>query len=86
MGAGVVELVTKKRLQVYSGRSHPDLARDIADHLGIQLGEANLKTFANGEIKCQLGESVRGSDVFIVQTHCHPVNEALMEQLIMIDT
>ncbi|MCU1381153.1 MAG: ribose-phosphate pyrophosphokinae [Acidimicrobiales bacterium] len=86
MGAGVVELVTKKRLQVYSGRSHPDLARDIADHLGIQLGEANLKTFANGEIKCQLGESVRGSDVFIVQTHSHPVNEALMEQLIMIDT
>jgi ribose-phosphate pyrophosphokinase len=81
-----VELVTKKRLQVYSGRSHPDLARDIADHLGIQLGEANLKTFANGEIKCQFGESVRGSDVFIVQTHCHPVNEALMEQLIMIDT
>jgi len=81
-----VELVTKKRLQVYSGRSHPELARDIADHLGITLGEANLKTFPNGEIKCQLGESVRGSDVFIIQTHCHPVNESLMEQLIMIDT
>ena len=81
-----MELVTKKRLQVYSGRSHPELARDIADHLGITLGEANLKTFPNGEIKCQLGESVRGSDVFIIQTHCHPVNESLMEQLIMIDT
>jgi ribose-phosphate pyrophosphokinase len=81
-----LELVTKKRLQVYSGRSHPELASDIANHLDIDLGEANLKTFANGEIKCQFGESVRGSDVFIVQTHCHPVNEALMEQLIMIDT
>jgi ribose-phosphate pyrophosphokinase len=81
-----LELVTKKRLQVYSGRSHPELASEIANHLDISLGEANLKTFANGEIKCQFGESVRGSDVFIVQTHCHPVNEALMEQLIMIDT
>ncbi|HYD10433.1 MAG TPA: ribose-phosphate diphosphokinase [Acidimicrobiales bacterium] len=82
----MLELVTKKRLQVYSGRSHPQLAADIAGHLGIGLGEANLKTFPNGEIKCQFGESVRGSDVFIVQTHCHPVNESLMEQLIMIDT
>ena len=82
----MLELVTKKRLQVYSGRSHPQLAHDIAHGLGINLGEANLQTFPNGEIKCQLGESVRGSDVFIVQTHCHPVNESLMEQLIMIDT
>jgi ribose-phosphate pyrophosphokinase len=81
-----VELVTKKRLQIYSGRSHPELAGRIVDHLGVRLGDANLKTFPNGEIKCQLGESVRGADVFIIQTHCHPVNEALMEQLIMIDT
>jgi ribose-phosphate pyrophosphokinase len=81
-----VELVTKKRLQIYSGRSHPELAARIVEHLGVELGEANLKTFPNGEIKCQLGESVRGSDVFIIQTHCHPVNESLMEQLIMIDT
>ena len=81
-----MELVTKKRLQVYTGRSHPQLATDITDNLGISLGEANLKTFPNGEIKCQFGESVRGSDVFIIQTHCHPVNESLMEQLIMIDT
>ena len=81
-----MELVTKKRLQIYSGRSHPELAARIVEHLGVDLGEANLKTFPNGEIKCQLGESVRGSDVFIIQTHCHPVNESLMEQLIMIDT
>jgi ribose-phosphate pyrophosphokinase len=81
-----VELVTKKRLQIYSGRSHPELASSIVGHLGVELGDANLKTFPNGEIKCQLGESVRGADVFIIQTHCHPVNESLMEQLIMIDT
>jgi ribose-phosphate pyrophosphokinase len=81
-----VELVTKKRLQIYAGRSHPELATKITGHLDVELGEANLKTFPNGEIKCQLGESVRGSDVFIIQTHCHPVNESLMEQLIMIDT
>jgi ribose-phosphate pyrophosphokinase len=81
-----MELVTKKRLQIYSGRSHPELARRITEHLGVELGDANLRTFPNGEIKCQLGESVRGSDVFIIQTHCHPVNESLMEQLIMIDT
>jgi ribose-phosphate pyrophosphokinase len=81
-----MELVTKKRLQIYSGRSHPELARRITEHLGVDLGDANLRTFPNGEIKCQLGESVRGSDVFIIQTHCHPVNESLMEQLIMIDT
>jgi ribose-phosphate pyrophosphokinase len=80
-----VELVTKKRLQVYSGRSHPQLAQDIASNLGIELGEANLKTFANGEIHCQFGESVRGSDVFIVQTHSEPINDSIMEQLIMID-
>jgi ribose-phosphate pyrophosphokinase len=80
-----VELVTKKRLQIYSGRSHPQLAADIAGHLGISLGDPNLKTFANGEIHCQFGESVRGSDVFIVQSHCEPINEAIVEQLIMID-
>jgi ribose-phosphate pyrophosphokinase len=80
-----LELVTKKRLQIYSGRTHPQLAVDIADHLGIKLGEANLKTFANGEIKCQLSESVRGSDVFIIQTHFEPINDSIMEQLIMIE-
>ena len=80
-----MELVTKKRLQIYSGRSHPQLAIDIAAHLGMQLGEANLKTFANGEIKCQLSESVRGSDVFIVQSHYGSINDSIMEQLIMID-
>jgi ribose-phosphate pyrophosphokinase len=80
-----VEVVPKKRLKLYSGRSHRDLAAEIADGLGVELGEPNLKEFANGEIHCRYDESIRGADVFIVQTHCGPVNDSIMEQLIMID-
>ena len=80
-----MELIPTKRLQLYAGRSSPDLAGEIAAHLGVTLGEANLREFANGEIHCRFGESVRGTDVFIVQTHCGPVNTSIMEQLIMID-
>jgi ribose-phosphate pyrophosphokinase len=80
-----MELVPRRRLELVSGRSHPDLAREIAGHLGVELGEANLRGFANGEIHCRYGNSIRGCDVFIVQTHCGPVNDTLMEQLIMID-
>jgi ribose-phosphate pyrophosphokinase len=82
---GVMELIPKKRLQLFAGRSHPRLARDIAAHLGVELGEANLSQFANGELHCRFGESIRGSDAFIIQTHCGPVNDSIMEQLIMID-
>jgi ribose-phosphate pyrophosphokinase len=80
-----MELVTKKRLQLYSGRSHPGLSAEIARHLGVDLGEPNLRVFPNGELHCRFDESVRGADVFIVQTHCGPVNESVMEQLIMVD-
>src|SRR5271154_2096851 len=73
------------RLHVVSGRSHPDLAAEIAHNLGMELGEANLREFANGEIHCKYEQSVRGCDVFIIQTHCRPVNDSLMEQFIMID-
>jgi len=82
---GVMELIPTKRLQLFAGRSHPRLAHDIAAHLGVELGEANLSQFANGEIHCRFGESIRGSDAFIIQTHCGPVNDSIMEQLIMID-
>ena len=61
------------------------MAQEIAAHLGVELSEANLREFANGEIHCRYDISMRGSDVFIVQTHCGPVNDSLMEQLIMID-
>lgn len=81
-----MELVTKKKLLLYSGDSHPVLAREIADHLGVGLGEANLRQFANGELHCRYDKSIRGADVFIIQTHAGPgVNDALMQQLIMID-
>ena len=80
-----MELVTRKKLELFTGRAHPELARDIAAKLGVQLGEVVLREFADGEIHCRYASSIRGADVFIVQTHCSPVNDSLMEQLIMID-
>ncbi len=84
-----METVTRKRLHLYTGSSHPALAADIARHLGIELGDPNLRHFSNGEMHCRFGESIRGADVFIVQTHSseggQSVNDSLMEQLIMID-
>jgi ribose-phosphate pyrophosphokinase len=80
-----MELIPKKRLLLFAGRSNLPLANDIAAHLGVTLGESNLSEFADGEIHCRFGESIRGSDVFIIQTHSRPVNQSIMEQLIMID-
>lgn len=74
-----------RRMQIFSGSSHPALAAAVAEKLGVPLGDARLQHFANGEMKCQLSESIRGSDVFIIQTHSAPVNDALMEQAILID-
>ncbi|MEZ5140230.1 MAG: ribose-phosphate diphosphokinase [Acidimicrobiales bacterium] len=86
MGNRTLEAVTKKRLELYTGDAHPELAQEIADNLGARLGEPNLRRFANGEMHCRYGESIRGSDVFIIQTHAGPnVNDSLMQQLIMID-
>ncbi len=70
---------------VYSGSSHPKLAKDIADFIGLPLGNVNLTRFPDGEIHAQFGEHVRTADVYIVQPTCKPVNENLMELLIMID-
>ena len=64
-----MELIPRRRLELVSGRSHPSLAQDIAGHLGVELGEANLREFANGEIYCKYDISIRGCDVFIIQTH-----------------
>lgn len=84
-----MEKVTTKRLAIYSGRTHPELAREVASHLNIDMGQDNLVEFANGEVRCSFGESVRGTDVFIMQTHYgvdgRSVNDSIMEHLIMID-
>ena len=69
---------------VFSGRSHPELAERIAEQLGVELGEVTLETFANGETYCRYDESIRGSDLFIVQTGCEPIDQNLMELLQMI--
>jgi len=74
-----------KRLMVFAGRASRELGESIADKLGMELGDVTLKTFANGEIYVRFEESVRGADIFLVQSTCRPVNEALMELLIMID-
>jgi ribose-phosphate pyrophosphokinase len=74
----------QKRLMVFSGRSHPDLAQAIAQQLGVELGEIELETFANGETYCRYLESIRGADVFLVQTGCEPIDRNLMELLFMI--
>jgi ribose-phosphate pyrophosphokinase len=80
-----VEIITKKRMMLFSGTIHPALGHEIADNLGIPVSDAKLSRFASGEIYFRSEESVRGADVFVVQTHYDPVNEAIMEQLVMID-
>jgi ribose-phosphate pyrophosphokinase len=80
---------TQKQLHLLTGRSNPSLATEIAEHLGVTCDDPNLAEFSNGEIHTRLSENVRGADVFIVQTHGQTpelsVNDAIMEQLIMID-
>jgi ribose-phosphate pyrophosphokinase len=73
------------KLKLFSGNANNPLAEEIAQYLGIAKGLAKVKTFADGEISIEIGESVRGCDVYIVQPTCWPVNDNLMELLIMID-
>ena len=79
-----IERGPQKRLMVFSGRSHSDLANRIAEQLGVQLGEVELSTFANGETYCRFDESIRGADIFIVQTGCEPIDRNVMELLFMV--
>ena len=74
-----------KDIKIFTGNSNPDLAKDICKLIGTKLGEAEVKHFADGEASVSLYETVRGSDVFLVQSTCKPVNNNLMELLIMID-
>ena len=75
----------KKRLVIVTGRAHPQLAIDIAEALSTELVHTDARTFASSEIYARFDESVRGSDAFVIQSHTRPVNEWLMEQLIMVD-
>jgi ribose-phosphate pyrophosphokinase len=77
--------ITRKKLMIFAGRSYPDLGRQIAGHLGISLGQVELKTFANDELYVRYLESVRGADAFVIQTCSEPVNRHIMELLLMID-
>jgi ribose-phosphate pyrophosphokinase len=72
-------------LKVFGGRAHPSLVQEICEYLEIAPGKMTKYTFSDGEIFCQIDENVRGSDVFVVQPTCHPVNENLIELLIMLD-
>src|SRR3954471_3994345 len=79
-----IERGPQKRLMVFAGRSHPDLAGAIGEQLGVELGAIELHTFGNDETYCRYDESIRGADVFIVQTGCPPVDKNIMEVLLMI--
>jgi ribose-phosphate pyrophosphokinase len=72
-------------LKIFSGRAHPALAREICAYLAIPLGELTLYNFSDGEDYCQIDENVRGADVFVVQPTCSPVNDHVMELLILLD-
>lgn len=74
-----------EKFKIFSGTANPALARRIAEHLGMPLGAIEIRRFADGEIYVQVQENVRGADVFVIQPTCPPVNENLMELLLMID-
>ena len=74
-----------KNIKIFAGNSHPDLAKDIASVLGLSVGNSKVTTFSDGEISVDISETVRGTDVFVIQSTNNPVNDNLMELLIMID-
>jgi ribose-phosphate pyrophosphokinase len=79
-----IERGPQKRLMLFSGRSHPELAQKIGERLGVELGGVTVGSFANSETYVRFEESIRGADVFLVQTGCEPVDRNLMELLIMV--
>lgn len=74
-----------KDIKIFTGNSNPDLVKEIADILGVPVGDAEVGRFSDGEISVNINETVRGADVFVVQSTCEPVNDNLMELLILID-
>ena len=75
----------KKQMMVFSGRANPELAQEVAAQLGTELVPTSAYDFANGEIYVRFEESVRGSDAFVIQSHTNPINECIMEHLLMVD-
>ena len=80
-----MEIVTKKKMMLFSGTTHPSLAAEIAENIGIPVSPCVINRFASGEIYVRPDDSVRGADVFVIQSHAEPVNESIMEQLILLD-
>jgi ribose-phosphate pyrophosphokinase len=80
-----LEIVSRKRMMVFSGGANEALANEVTDELGTQLGRIERARFANGEIYVRPLDSVRGADCFVIQSHSHPINDNIMEQLITID-
>ncbi|GAA0771995.1 ribose-phosphate diphosphokinase [Clostridium subterminale] len=74
-----------RNIKIFAGNSYPELAADIANRLGLSVGESQVTTFSDGEIAVNIGETVRGLDVFVIQPTSAPVNNNLMELLIMVD-
>ena len=77
--------VRPTELRVFSGNAHPELAAEVVRHMGSELGQSRVDRLSDGETRVEIGESVRGKDVFIVQPTSPPVNETTMELLIMVD-
>src|SRR5690554_4685274 len=80
-----IKASSQKMLMLFSGRAYPALAEEVAGELGVSLVPTRAFNFANGEIYVRFDESVRGSDAFVIQCHTTPINEWIMEQLIMVD-
>jgi ribose-phosphate pyrophosphokinase len=80
-----VDIVSRNRMMLFTGGANEQLAEEVADVLGIQLGKVERSSFANGEIYVRPVESVRGADCFVMQSHCAPINDNIVEQLITID-
>ena len=80
-----MDIVSRSRLILFTGSANPGLAAEVADLLGSPLGKLERSVFSNGEIYVRPAQSVRGADCFVIQSHCHPINDHIMEQLITID-
>jgi ribose-phosphate pyrophosphokinase len=80
-----LKVTPERKLMLFTGRAHPELAKEVASELGADLVPTKAFEFANGEIYVRFEESVRGSDAFVIQSHTAPINTWIMEQLIMID-